>query len=315
MPQAAARIVSVLGATGTQGRSVLRTLLKDGTFLPRAIVRNPDGEAAQKIRADGGEVVRGDLGDKQSLVDAMKGSEAVFAVTVPPFTQRANPNVGGPDEVTQGKNLVDAAKEAGVKFFVFSSLPSIDKISSGKYKNVSHYEDKAIVEEYLKESGLANASLHLGCFLENYWKTGLLRKTQNGSGFAIFVPNYSTTALQAFTWVDREVPAVTLALLKNYTDPSNEVSGKAYPVVNANITFVELARMTSRALGKEVTFIPSPPIGFSEMDEMFAAQTEYNGLYTATPVPNPDLVTLGVEFGTVEEWLEGEVKQRFGHGA
>jgi hypothetical protein len=30
--------------------------------------------------------------------------------------------------------------------------------------------EKAVVEEYLKSSGLQNASIHLGAFLENYWK-------------------------------------------------------------------------------------------------------------------------------------------------
>lgn len=41
----------------------------------------------------------------------------------------------------------------------------------------------------------------------------------------------------------------------------------------------------------------------------FAAHAEYDGLYTATPVPNPDLVALG---GTIDEFLESEVKPRFG---
>lgn len=43
----------------------------------------------------------------------------------------------------------------------------------------------------------------------------------------------------------------------------------------------------------------------------YAALAEYSGLYTATPVPNPDLAALGVKFGTVEEFLETEVKPRF----
>jgi len=42
----------------------------------------------------------------------------------------------------------------------------------------------------------------------------------------------------------------------------------------------------------------------------FAAHSEYNGLYTETPVPNPDLVALGAKFGTMEEFME-EVKKHF----
>ena len=87
------------------------------------------------------------------------------------------------------------------------------------------------------------------------------------------------------------------------------------------------------ALGAEVTFTTAPPMGMPAVDEMvriplshlsnfsysermqFAAHAEYDGLYTATPVPNPALVALGVQFGTVEEWLEAEVKPRFAIGS
>ncbi|KAJ7133471.1 hypothetical protein C8R44DRAFT_611698 [Mycena epipterygia] len=304
---ASSRIVSVFGATGLQGSAVVHALLKDGTFIPRAIARNPESEPALKLKKLGVEVVKGDSLDKASLATALRGSEAVFAVS-PIFPLKAEGE--GPNELTQGKNMVDAAKEAGVKFFIFSSLPSIAKLSGGKYKNVLHYDQKAVVEEYLKSSGLANASLLLGGFLENYWKFGLLKKTD--TGFDVGVPNFSATDRQAFSWVERDVPAAVLALLKNYTDPSKNVSGKSYPIVNANIPYAELAAMTGKALGVEVSFTSRPPMGIPPMDEMYAAHAEYSGLYTETPVPNPDLVALGVKFGTIEGFLETEVKPRFG---
>ncbi|KAJ6585537.1 hypothetical protein B0H19DRAFT_1109978 [Mycena capillaripes] len=302
------RIVSVFGATGLQGSAVVRALLKDGTFTPRAIARNPDSEPALKLKELGVEVVKGDPLDKASLAGVLRGSEAVFAFTAPIFPLKGDGE--GPNEIAQGKNMVDAAKEASVKFFIFTSTPSIAKLSGGKYKNVIHYEQKAVVEDYLRASGLANASLHLGGFLENYWKFGNLKKTE--TGFDIAIPNFSTTDRQAFTWVEREVPAAVLALLKNYTDPSKAISGKVYPIVNANIPYSELAALTGKALGVEVTFTTAPPTGMVPMDEMFQAHAEYSGLYTATPVPNPDLVALGVKFGTIQEFLETEVKPRFG---
>jgi hypothetical protein len=43
----------------------------------------------------------------------------------------------------------------------------------------------------------------------------------------------------------------------------------------------------------------------------FLAHAEYSGLYGTTPVPNPELVALGVKFGTVEEFMETELKPRF----
>ncbi|KAJ7160258.1 hypothetical protein C8R46DRAFT_1107529 [Mycena filopes] len=302
---ASSRIVSVFGATGTQGAALVRALLKDATFTPRAISRDPDSEAALKLKAQGVEVVKGDAFDKASLVNALQGSEAVFSLTTPIYPLSDE----GPNELVAGMNILEAAKEVGVKFFIFSSLPSISKISGGKYKNVLHYEQKAMVEERLRASGLSNASIHVGAFLENYWKYGLLKKTATGFDMAV---NYPATAREAFTWIERDLPAVVLALLKNYTDPSKTISGKTYPIVNANISYTELAAMTGKALGVEVTFKTAATTGMASIDEMFSAHAEYSGLYTATPVPNSDLVALGVQLGTIEEFLETEVKPRFG---
>jgi uncharacterized protein YbjT (DUF2867 family) len=58
----------------------LQKLLKDGTFSPRAITRDTKSEAAVKLQQQGAEVVQADTADKASLVNALRGSEAVFAV-------------------------------------------------------------------------------------------------------------------------------------------------------------------------------------------------------------------------------------------
>ncbi|KAJ7621865.1 hypothetical protein DFH06DRAFT_1059885 [Mycena polygramma] len=308
MASTSSRIVSVFGATGLQGASVIRGLLKDGTFTPRAITRNPESEAALKLKAQGVEVVKGDSLNKASLADALRGSEAVFAVTAPIFPLKAAGE--GPNELEQGFHMVDAAKEAGVKFFIFSSLPSVTKVSGGKYKNVIHFEQKAVIEDHLRSSGLPHACIHLGAFLENYWKFDHLKKTD--TGFDVAIPHYKPTDRQAFTWAEREVPVTVLALLKNYTDPSKNILGKVYPIVNATIPYAELAAMTAKVLGVEVTFTTAPAVGSLPMDEIFQATAEYSGMFTGIPVPNPDLVALGVHLGTIQEFLESEVKARYG---
>lgn len=62
------------------GSSVLNAVLADGTFTPRAVTRDPSSEKAAKLVARGIKVVKGDLWDKNSLVNAMNGCEAVFGV-------------------------------------------------------------------------------------------------------------------------------------------------------------------------------------------------------------------------------------------
>jgi uncharacterized protein YbjT (DUF2867 family) len=60
------------------------------------------------------EVVKGDLNSKESLNRVLKGAYGVFGVTN--FWEAFH------GETDQGKQLVDAAKEEGVKHFIWSTL-------------------------------------------------------------------------------------------------------------------------------------------------------------------------------------------------
>ncbi|KAK7061221.1 NmrA domain-containing protein [Favolaschia claudopus] len=302
------RIVSVFGATGLQGGAVVDALLKNGTFVPRAITRDLDSEPSTKLKERGIEVVKADALDKATLVAALRGSEAVFAVTVPVF---ASPSMEGKGEFVQGKNMVDAAKEVGVKFFIWTSLPSISEISGGKYKNVVFCEEKAAVQEYLKSSGLTHASLLLPAFLENLYTAPFQFLKSTDEGYHIDYVILKPTDKESFAWTSRDVPAAALALLNNYTDPTKEINGKAYPVVSATISLAELAQIAEKVLGKKVLLTTAPPTGLVALDEMFTAHGEYSGLYTDTAVPNPDLVALGMKFSSVEDFMREELKPRY----
>ncbi|KAK7057984.1 NmrA domain-containing protein [Favolaschia claudopus] len=300
------RVVTILGATGHQGASAVHRILKDGTFTPRAITRDPTSPAASDLKKLGVEVVQGDMKDKASLVKALRGSEALVAVTFAVFPPYSAEN---PSEETIGKIIIDAAVEAGVKFIVFSSCPNLERLSGGKYKNIFLYDDKVKIEEYMKASGIPNASLHLGSFVENLWTQHALKQTDDG--FTLTVPKHTQTSRQSLTWIGHDFGEAALAVLKNYDDPLKDVSGKVFPVVTASITYPDFVAKISKALGKEVTFVSIPTTGNEAFDGMYAAQTEYDGFYTSTPVPNPELVALGAKFATIEECIETEIKKRY----
>ena len=59
----------------------MEAILADGTFVPRAVTRNPSSEAAQKLKARGAQVVEADLFKVDSITKAIQGSEAVFGVS------------------------------------------------------------------------------------------------------------------------------------------------------------------------------------------------------------------------------------------
>src|SRR5712672_3757905 len=103
------KLIAVIGATGQQGGSVLRALHASIQFKVRALSRNPD-----KHRELADEVVKADLDRPETLKAAFEGAHGVFLVT--------NFAEAGTDEFKQGTTAVRAAKDAGVKHFVWSTL-------------------------------------------------------------------------------------------------------------------------------------------------------------------------------------------------
>ncbi|KAJ7263602.1 NAD(P)-binding protein [Mycena haematopus] len=305
-------IITIFTATGSQGSAVLEAVLADGRYTPRAVSRSRDSDASKALIDRGVEVVVGNLWDTGSIRNAIRGSEAVFGNTNfwDPEVFPADPE--GKGEVTQGKNLVDAAKAEGIKFFIWSSLPNVAEQSKGVYKHASYCDNKAVIFDYLKASGVPYTVLYTAWFIENLWKVGIgaLQKADTGSGYIISIPKYAPEDGQSATWVAHDLGQAALAVLTNYTNPSQNVLGNSYPVVSMKFTYPELAAAIASAIKKPVTFVPLETAGLLMLDEGFLIQAKL-GMYVDTPFPNPDLVALGVKFGTMEEFVQKEIVPRY----
>ncbi|EJU01405.1 NADP-binding protein [Dacryopinax primogenitus] len=152
------KVVVVTGATGTQGSAVISSLLKRGGYLLRGSTRHTDSSASQELTRKGVEMVRADIADKVSLVQAFKGAYAVFGNAVFPCPL---------DAEVQGKNMADACKANNVPLFIWSSIPSAIQLSKGRYTDVTHWEQKHAVDEYITSVSQPSVILHLGAFLDN----------------------------------------------------------------------------------------------------------------------------------------------------
>src|SRR5260370_12182597 len=100
------KLIAVVGATGQQGGAVVRALQASKQFKVRALTRNP-----AKHSELGDEVLQADLTSPETLAAAFEGAHGVFLVT--------NVWEEGADEVEQATAAVRAAKDAGVKHFVW----------------------------------------------------------------------------------------------------------------------------------------------------------------------------------------------------
>jgi uncharacterized protein YbjT (DUF2867 family) len=144
------KLIAVVGATGQQGGAVVRALQAGNQFKVRALTRNP---AKHRELAD--EVIQADLNRTETLRAAFEGAYGVFLVT--------NPWGEGSDETEQATAAVRAAKDAGVKHFVWSTLPDVEAISGGKL-HVPHFTGKAKVDRIVKEAGFANYTFVIAPF-------------------------------------------------------------------------------------------------------------------------------------------------------
>lgn len=152
------RVIAVLGATGNQGRGVVKALLDSShNFQVRAITRDPASQAAQNLLAlvnhhKGLTLVRGDVYDAESLLSAFEGAHGVFAMTQNHISGTVfDTEEDLRHELEAGRNIVDAAQGAGVKHFVFSSLPNITKASNGRYPKVYHFDFKYQIDQWARQ--------------------------------------------------------------------------------------------------------------------------------------------------------------------
>jgi uncharacterized protein YbjT (DUF2867 family) len=150
MGQTNKEVIAVVGATGQQGGAVVRAIRAGNQFKVRALTRNP---AKHRELADG--VVEADLNRPETLASAFHGAYGVFLVT--------NFQEHGADELEQATAAVHAARDAGVKHFIWSTLPDVEAISKGKF-HVPHFTGKAKVDRIVREAGFANHTFVIAPF-------------------------------------------------------------------------------------------------------------------------------------------------------
>lgn len=149
-------MILVCGASGQLGGTVARKLVQRGVPI-RALSR--DVRKLDGLQASGADVVQGDLMDRVSLDRACAGVDRVFT--------SANSILGkgstSPSRVDRvgNRNLVDAARAAGVRQYVFMSSLALTPDAV-----VDFFRIKVESEDYLKASGVPWVILRSGAFLD-----------------------------------------------------------------------------------------------------------------------------------------------------
>jgi uncharacterized protein YbjT (DUF2867 family) len=229
------KIIAVVGATGHQGGAVVRALQASGQFKSRALTRNP---AKYPQLAD--EVVAADLNKPETLKAALAGAYGVFLVT-----NFAEPDT---DEQQQALAAVRAAKEAGVKHFIWSTLPNVEAISGGKL-HVPHFTNKAKIEKIVADAKFEHHTFVIAPFFyQNLLGVMAPQKAPDGSSGWAMPLNPEKRVIHAGD-INELGPLVVGA----FAQPQLAGNGECLPLVGDFLSFNDIIA-TLNAQGHHFTF-------------------------------------------------------------
>ena len=239
------KIIAVVGATGAQGGGLVRAILDDpnGGFTARAITRDPGKDNAKALAGRGADVVKADLDDVDSLRQAFIGAYGAYCLTN--FWE----HFSAEKEHQQAKNLAQAAKAAGVKHVVWSTLEDTRPLMAsddtrmpmlqGKYR-VAHFDAKADADLHFVD--LPTTYLITSFYWDNLYAFGLAPKKEEDGTYAWAFP-MGDSRLAGIAAED--IGKVAYEIFK----AGPVYVGKRVGVASENLTIREMGEKLSRALG------------------------------------------------------------------
>ena len=222
--------IVVTGATGHLGRLVVESLLARGVPATDIVAT---GRSVEKLAGLGVTVRAASYDEPESLRAAFAGADTLIFVSS---------STAGEPRVAQHRNVVEAAKAAGVGRVIYTSIPKAD------ITDMKLAADHRATETLLLESGLPSTFLRNSWYIENYdvqsaLEHGLLGSSGDGKISAAPRADYAEAAAAA-------------AL----TDNPKQV----YELGGEPFTMAELAAEISRQSGREVTYTDLPEAKFAE---------------------------------------------------
>ena len=247
-------MILVTGATGHLGKAVINFLLQKGIKADNIIALVRDEAKAVDLKEKGIILRKGDYHDYASLVPAFKEVEKLLLVSSGDFNDRSQQHI----------NVVNAAKEAGVKHILYTSVHGReDKPSVIPFVVQSHLD----TEEAIKKSGIHYTILRntlyadmLPMFLgEKVTETGVFIPAGNGkTPFA--------------TRLDMAEAAAVVLTTSGHED-------KVYSIASSTVySFSDIAATLSELAGKTIPYIDADPVQYKEALTQAGVPQEYIGI-------------------------------------
>ena len=219
-------MIAITGATGQLGQHVIANLLNTTAASQLvAVVRNP--AKAEALSQKGIVVRQADYGDEAALTKALQGVDKLLIISSSEVGQRA----------PQHRNIINAAKAAGVKFIAYTSLLHADTSPLGLH--VEHVE----TEKMLADSGIPYALLRNGWYTENY-----LASAPPALEHGVFIGAAGEGKIASATREDYAAAAARVIAEEGHAGKVYELAG------DHGWTLSELAAELAKQSGKKVVY-------------------------------------------------------------
>jgi len=281
------KIIAVVGATGNQGGGLVRAILEDssGSFAVRALTRNPDSEKAQELAKLGAEVVQADLDSAPTVKAAFEGAYGAFCLTF--FWEHFVPE----KELVQAGIMAQAAKQAGLKHVVWSTLEDTRKLVPltdermptlmEKYK-VPHFDAKAEANRAFAQFGVPVTYMLTSFYWENLLYLGMGPKKGKDGKLVLTLP-MGDKRLAGIAAED--IGRCAFCVFKTGFD----LLGKTVAFAGDHLTGTQMAAALAKELALPVSYDPISPQeyrrlgtpGADELGNMFQYMQEFESEFCA----------------------------------
>lgn len=235
--------IFVFGATGRQGGSVAKALLKVG-WPVRALVLNSTDAASLELGIAGVELVQGAFEDTDVIRTAMKDTYGVFSVLPA--------DLAAEDEVRYGISIADLAAEIGVEHLVYSSGASVGDELTG----VARFDAKPRIERHVRELAITATIIRPMIFMEMLVRPGF--GLDDGRLVSLIRPDHSIQ-LTAVEDIGKFVAAV-------FADKTR-FGGMTLKIASDRVTGHELEAALTEGAGRPISYARFP-------DDVLAANAD-----------------------------------------
>jgi NAD(P)H dehydrogenase (quinone) len=224
-------MIAVTGASGHLGRLVIENLLERGVEPGRLVAIARSAEKVRDLADRGVQVREADYEQPETLGPALAGVEKLVLVSGSEVGRR----------VSQHRNLIEAAKAAGVRLIAYTSI--LNAGTSGMQLAAEHLAS----EELVRASGIPFVFLRNSWYLENY--TGNLGSAlEHGA----LLGSAGDGRVSAAARADYAAAAAEVVAGSGHENRVYELGG------DDSFTLAELAEIISTESGKPVVYRDLP---------------------------------------------------------